>query len=353
MAENAIEVRNLAVSLEGKKILRDANVVLEKGCCLALLGPSGSGKTTLLRAIAGFVLPEAGTIKIFGSDMEGVLPERRPVSMLFQEPPLFDEKTVEENALFGLLRRGDQQKARQRVEQLAEVFDLEEFLRQRVKPLSGGERQRAAFIRAFANAKKIMLLDEPIHSAFDLHQRRVLMGAIKECAHKADISTVVVTHDLDEAAHFADKVLVLVNGESSSNTLREMYESPISLNVARILGYGNEVEADVLLDGNRLAQECPLRIFGTLRKHGNPAWAFFRPENVEVIRDGAALGFTVESVVFSGASNRLVLRAQHGNRSIEAVVPADKEYSCGDVVAVSVQANRIMFFTRDGNKVGD
>lgn len=254
--------------------------------------------------------------------------------MLFQKPPLFDERTVEENALFGLLRREDSLKARQRVKQLAQIFDLEDqFLKQEVGLLSGGERQRAAFIRAFANAKRIMLLDEPIHSAFDLHHRRVLLSALKECARKENLTTILVTHEYDEAAYLADMVVVLTNGESSSDTLREMYEAPNSLNVARILGYGNQMEADIMLDGDLRSQKCPVRISGTLKRYRNAAWAFFRPECVEVIRDG--LGFTVTSVTFEGVCNRVVLRTQRGDGTIEAVVPEEKRFVIDEVVGAS------------------
>lgn len=332
--------------------MRKVNAVVKTGSCLALLGPSGSGKTTLLRAIAGFVRPEkGGTIKIFGNDMERKPAEHRPVSMLFQKPPLFDEKTVEDNSLFGLLNRKNRETARQQVRQLAEMFDFENFLKKKIKTLSGGERQRAAFIRAFANAKKIMLLDEPIHSAFDLHQRRLLMRAIKECARKENLTTIVVTHEYDEAAYLADEVLVLVDGESSGNTLREMYESPNNRNIAQILGYGNEIEAETILDDNLRAQKCPLRISGTLRNHKNASCAFFRPESVEV--DSTGLGFIVESVIFSGAFNRLVLRAQHEDMLIEAIVSANEDYVCGDKVAAIVPAERIVFFRDDEKKAGE
>lgn len=351
MPENAIEVKNLAVSLGGKQILQDVSFEVEEGRCLALLGPSGSGKTTILRTVAGFVRPDAGTIDMFGSAMAGMPPERRPVSMLFQKPPLFDERTVEENALFGLLRREPLLKARQRVKQLAEIFDLEQFLKQAVRTLSGGERQRAAFIRAFANAKQIMLLDEPIHSAFDLHQRRVLLAALKECARKENLTTILVTHDYDEAAYLAEMVIVLTNGKSSRNTLREMYEAPSNLNVARILGYGNQVEAQVVLDRDRLAQECPVTISGTVKRCQSAAWAFFRPESVEVIEGG--MGFTVMSVIFGGVFSRVVLRTQYGNGLIEAVVREGATFSVDEVVGASIAADRIMFFERDGRRASE
>jgi spermidine/putrescine transport system ATP-binding protein len=349
LASYAIECKGLAVSLDGKQIFKDVNFEVQEGQCLALLGPSGCGKTTLLRVVAGFVRPDAGIIKLFGNAMGNEPPERRPVNMLFQKPPFFEEKTVEENALFGLQRGKDRVDAIQRIKHLAEVFDAVSFLKARVGTLSGGERQRAAFIRSFANARKIMLLDEPIHSAFDLHQRRVLLTALKECSNYEQLTTIVVTHEYDEAAYLSNNVLVLTNGESSTNSLREMYEDPMDLNVARILGYGNQVEARVMLDLDRRAQESPIRISGTLKNDREAEWAFFRPESVDVSKDGNE--FVVTSVTFEGVFNRVMLRARHSNTSIEAIVPEATHLAVGQEVSAAISAERIMFFKRDGKRV--
>ena len=351
MTSYAIEAKNLAVSLGGKQILKNVNFEVQKGQCLALLGPSGCGKTTLLRVVAGFVRPDAGAINIFGKAMGNELPERRPVNMLFQKPPFFEEKTVEENALFGLLKHKNRVDAIQRIRHLAEIFDAVSFLKSPVGTLSGGERQRAAFIRLFANARSIMLLDEPIHSAFDLHQRRVLLTALKECANDEQLTTIVVTHEYDEAAYLSNNVLILTDGESSAGSLREMYESPNNLNVARILGYGNQIDARVMLDRDRRAQDCPIRITGTLKNYRDAEWAFFRPESIDVSRDGN--GFVVTSVTFEGVSNRVSLRAQHNNRSIEAIVHEDAHIMVGEEVAAAISAERILFFERDGMRASE
>lgn len=350
MDNYAIETKNVAVSIGRRQILKDVSFHVRQGECLALLGPSGCGKTTLLRVVAGFVRPDAGSVSIFGTDVRNEPPERRPVNMLFQKPPFFEEKTVEENALFGLARR-NRVAAIQRIKELAEIFDAVSFLKAPVRTLSGGERQRAAFIRAFANARKIMLLDEPIHSAFDLHHRRVLLMALKECSNREQLTTIVVTHEYDEAAYLSNNVLVLTNGESSSGSLRDMYESPDSLNVARIFGYGNQVDARILFDRDRRAQECPVRIQGTLRNYSNAEWAFFRPDSVTV--GTAADGFVVASVTFEGVFNRVALRAQHSNKLIEAIVTDSNHLNVGQEVAAGVSADKIMFFDRDGKRVGE
>ena len=117
------------------------------------------------------------------------------------------------------------------------------------------------------------------------------------------------------------------------------------------MGYGNQVDAGIFLDPNRLAQECPLRISGTLRNCPNAAHAFFRPESVEVVPDG--IEFVVVSEIFAGAFNRLVLRTVHSDRTVEVLVSADKSFPCGTRVAAKVSADRITFFGHDGQKASE
>lgn len=347
MTNYAIELKDIDVSIGQRKVLKNVTFGVKSEQCLAVLGPSGCGKTTLLRVVAGFVRPDKGSVRILGTERVNDPPEKRPVNMLFQKPPLFDEKTVEENALFGM-RRKSRVAAAQRVRELADIFDSLLFLKKRVGSLSGGEKQRAAFIRAFANAREIMLLDEPIHSAFDLHHRRVLLAAIKECAQREHLTMIVVTHEYDEAAYLTDDVLVLNDGEASSGLLRDMYESPNNLNIAHIFGHGNEVDAQILFDRDLRAQECPLNIQGTLKNYSNAASAFFRPDNVTV---SSGIGFVVTSIVFEGPFNRIVLRGVHHDRLIEALIPESNQIEIGQEVAAEICADKIMLFDRAGKRV--
>lgn len=348
MTSYAIELKGIDVTLGKRQVLKNVGFEVKPGQCLALLGPSGCGKTTLLRVVAGFIRPEKGSVHMFGREVVKEPPEKRPVNMLFQKPPLFDEKTVEENALFGV-RRKDRFAAVQRVRDLAEIFDSLSFLKTTVGSLSGGERQRAAFIRAFANAREIMLLDEPIHSAFDLHHRRVLLTALKDCAQRQNLTMIVVTHEYDEAAYLSNDVLILTDGEASSGLLRDMYESPANLNIAHIFGHGNQVDASTIFDVNRRAQQCPVTIHGTLMNHTNAAWAFFRPDNVAVLPSG--FGFIVASITFEGPFNRIVLRSVHQKTLIEAIVPESSHFNINQEVAAAISADKIMLFDRAGKRV--
>lgn len=348
MTSYAIELKDVDVSIGRRQVLKNVGFEVEPGQCLALLGPSGSGKTTLLRVVAGFIRPDKGNVRIFGADVVNQPPEKRPVNMLFQKPPLFDEKTVEENALFGLKLKNRVSGA-QRVRELAVIFDSLSFLKARVGTLSGGERQRAAFIRAFANAREIMLLDEPIHSAFDLHHRRVLLAALKECAERQHLTTIVVTHEYDEAAYLSNDVLVLTDGEASSGLLRDMYDSPDNLNIAHVFGHGNQIDARIIFDQDRRAQECPVILRGTLKNDSNAEWAFFRPDHVTVSSDG--MGFVVASITFEGPVNRIALRGVHHNTLIEAIVAASNHFKIDQQVGAEISADKIMLFDRAGKRV--
>jgi spermidine/putrescine transport system ATP-binding protein len=355
LADYTIKIEKLKVKIGRQVILNNISASVKRGDWLTLLGPSGSGKTTLIRAIAGFIQPTEGSIELLGTDMRGTPPERRPVSMLFQKPALFDNLTVKENALIGLLRREEISIAHQKVDDLANAFDFKQFLNRKVSTLSGGEKQKAAFIRTFANAKEIMLLDEPIHSAFDLHHRRGILQTLKECAQQSNITTIIVTHELEEAAYLSDEVLIIVNGYSSSGSLSKMYIRPEDHVVARVLGYGNEIEAHILFDKHH-EHNCPIRIKGNyFRKYNDKKakCAFFRPNGVKLIN---GIDFVIESVDFLGTFIRIMLRPNndnYGGKSIEAAIPLydEKSYNVGDEVSVEVPADCISLFDPAGKRI--
>jgi ABC-type Fe3+/spermidine/putrescine transport system ATPase subunit len=351
MEEIAIEIHKIFVTLDGsREILRDLSVVIERGHCLVVLGPSGSGKTTLLRTIAGFVRPREGMLKIFGEDMHGIPPESRKVSMLFQNRVMFEEQTVEENALCGQLRHKNRHEALNRLVELAEIFKFKEtYLKKKYMELSGGEQQKAAFIRTFANAKKIVLLDEPIRAAFDLHQRWELMRGLREITQRERLTTVIVTHEFEEAAYLADNVMVLNPHRSWTNSLEELYRNPAHQHLARVLGYGNELRAEILIDESLREKLCPLVLRGSLPNCTNAKVAFFRPSSIQIDPNGR--GFVVERVVFSGNNKRVMLRSNQDGHSIEAEVKQDIQLNIYQNVDAIIQVRDIKLFDKNGDLV--
>jgi ABC-type Fe3+/spermidine/putrescine transport system ATPase subunit len=346
---SAVDVHDLCVAEGGRSILDGVDLSLEKGSVLALLGPSGTGKTTLLRTIAGFREPDRGQVVLFGKQMTGVPPERRPVSMLFQSPVLFPQLTVEENALVGF-SKGERSSAILRVRQLAREFQIDGFLNRKAdERLSGGEQQRAAMMRTFARVREIVLLDEPLKSALNLELRWQLMRAIKDLAQRERLSAILVTHEFEEAAFLGQEICVLVKGKAYVGQPRDMYFNPPTLDVARVLGHGNELDAALLLDREKRERTCPIAFEGDenhLNRDGH--CFFFRPSSIAV-RGGA--GFVIQDISFLGQFTLLALRSRDGTTLLSASVPTHNTFARGQEVAATLRASEAIAFDVFGKRL--
>src|SRR3954471_18846767 len=185
---------------------------LERGEMLALLGPSGSGKTTTLRLLAGFDIPDAGRVWVEDEDATGIAPVARRFGMVFQHYALFPHLDVGENVAFGLESLGIRgQELERRVARALTLVDLAGFERRRIAQISGGQQQRVALARALAPDPRVLLLDEPL-SNLDPSLRERTRGEIRELIRRVGITTVLVTHEQDEAFDIGDRVAVLRGG---------------------------------------------------------------------------------------------------------------------------------------------
>lgn len=229
----AIEATGIEKSFGETRAVAGASVSLVEGEVVALLGPSGSGKTTVLRVVAGFEVPDSGTVDIGGRRVVGdgawVDPERRRVGMVFQEGALFPHLTVGKNVGFGNPAPG-------RVEECLALVGLADRARSYPHELSGGERQRVALARALAPEPDVVLLDEPFAS-LDAGLRVALREEIMGILRKAGASALLVTHDQEEALSVADSVTVMREGQvEQSGPPEEVYSRPASRWVAEFLG---------------------------------------------------------------------------------------------------------------------
>jgi len=218
-------------------VLDSVCLAVESGEVLALLGPSGSGKTTLLRLLAGFEVPDAGRILIGGQDVAPLPPARRRFGMVFQHYALFPHLTVGENVAFGLENRGLPPVEIQRnVSDALRLVDLTGFERRRPGEISGGQQQRVALARALATEPRVLLLDEPLSNldpALRERTRRELRAAIE----RVGITTVLVTHEQEEAFDLGDRVAVLHRGRLDQvGYPEELYETPATRFVATFVG---------------------------------------------------------------------------------------------------------------------
>ena len=243
--------------------VREVDLRVEQGELVVLLGPSGCGKTTTLRLIAGFVEATAGRVLLGGRDVTGLPPYRRNTGMVFQGYALFPHLSAAENVAFGLeMRRVPPAERGRRVEEALRLVRLERLGHRLPRQLSGGQQQRVALARALVIAPDVLLLDEPL-SNLDAKLRQEVRVEIRQLQRRLGITTVMVTHDQEEALTMADRLVVMSHGEIQQvGSQRDLYERPRNRFVAAFVGrtnfFAGTVEAPGLFrtDGG-LAIRCP------------------------------------------------------------------------------------------------
>ena len=246
MTTTILEVKGLAKSFHGHPVLHDIDLNLQPGTTTAVVGSSGCGKTTLLRLIAGFETPDAGTITMAGRQVaspEGaVAPHRRGVGYVAQDGALFPHLTVGQNIAYGLrgISRSDVDAS---VGELLETVSLDaSFAPRRPHQLSGGQQQRVALARALARHPVLMLLDEPF-SALDTRLRASTRKAVAGVLTSKGVTTLLVTHDQEEALSIADQVAVMRDGRFTQvGSPEEVYRQPADRFTAEFLGDLSELE---------------------------------------------------------------------------------------------------------------
>ncbi len=197
-------------SYDGVTILNDVNLEIEKGEIVSILGPSGCGKTTLLNLILGMTDADSGSILLEGEDITRVPMEKRGFNIVFQDYALFPNLNVYQNITYGL-RNKPGISSKQEVEEFIDLLGLREHLEKKIDQLSGGQKQRTALARTMVMKPKILLLDEPL-SALDGVIKESIKAKIKEIAREFQLTTIIVTHDPEEALTLSDKVLIVNRG---------------------------------------------------------------------------------------------------------------------------------------------
>lgn len=224
-------------------VLRDVDLTVAAGTVTAVLGPSGSGKSTLLRLVAGLEPRDGGRVHVAGRDVTALPAHRRGVGLVFQDHALFPHLDVRANVAFGLVEAGWARAGiAARVDALLDDLGLSALGERRVDALSGGERQRVALARALAPRPHVLLLDEPLAS-LDRALRERLADDLAERLRQADLASVLVTHDLDEAATVADELVLLDGGViQQRGSVADVVDAPADTWVAGFLGHPNLFE---------------------------------------------------------------------------------------------------------------
>jgi sulfate transport system ATP-binding protein len=217
--------------------LEDVTLSVVEGSLTALLGPSGSGKSTLLRIVAGLEVPDAGVVSIDGADVTAARPQDRGIGFVFQHYAAFTHMSVRQNVAFGLkIRKRPRPEVTERVGELLELVGLTKWADQRPDQLSGGQRQRMALARALAVQPRVLLLDEPF-GALDANVRAELRRWLRRLHDEQGVTTVLVTHDQEEAMEVADTIAVMNAGRIEQiGSPREVYDRPATDFVMGFLG---------------------------------------------------------------------------------------------------------------------
>jgi sulfate/thiosulfate transport system ATP-binding protein len=323
----AISVQRVSKRFNGFTALDSVSLAIPGGSLTALLGPSGSGKSTLLRVIAGLEQPDEGVVSIEGENVTGLPPQKRGVGFVFQHYAAFKHMTVRDNVGFGLtVRKLPRREIGERVSELLELVQLRGLADRYPAQLSGGQRQRMALARALAVEPRVLLLDEPF-GALDARVRKELRRWLRRLHDEVHVTTVLVTHDQEEAMDVADRVALLNEGRVEQiGKPRDLYEHP--------------------------ANEFVMSFVGPVNRLGD---AFVRPHDLELqlVPNGTTAEGMVERVVHLGFEVRVELVLDDG-RQVSAQLTRDEveELELRDGQIVFVRPRRSTTFSGAPTPVG-
>ncbi len=302
-----IEVKNLCVEL-GSFRLQDINLTVGEGAYFIVLGPTGAGKTVLLETIAGLYPIESGEIWLSGKEITRLEPEKRGISIVYQDQALFPHLSVKDNIVFGLrLRKQARQEIAASLDWLTELLGISHLLERKPNTLSGGERQKVALARALSTKPQVLLLDEPL-SALDPETREAIQRELRRIHDRLKVTTIHVTHDFEEAIALGDYIAVLGEGGIKQVGAPEnIFRQPNSEFVARFAMTRNIFAGEVIdrNDGNTVfrTEDAELVVVTDLR---GGLHASVRPEDIlispEPLHSSARNSFcgTISSITDKG-----------------------------------------------------
>ena len=331
-----LEIDRLSVSYGPVEAVRAVSLAVARGEFVALLGPSGCGKTSLLRAIAGFIAPAGGAIRLGGRDVAGVPPRARNIGIVFQSYALFPHMTAFENVRFGLDCRGVRRaEAMARTQAALALVGLDELAARRPAQLSGGQQQRVALARALVIAPDLLLLDEPL-AALDKQLRVQMQTELKSLQRRLGVTALFVTHDREEAMSMADRIVVLRDGRVCQvDTPERLFAMPSDAGVAEFIGAGNLLRGPAVADGQGGFVLAPAPGFVVELpgpSDGRVAFVGFDRVRLEAVAEGE--GPVISARRYLGLSVELHVAYPHG--VVRALLPASASFAVGQSVRLHV-----------------
>ena len=339
---STLQLRQLTKKYHNFEAVRELDLNVPSGSLLTLLGPSGCGKSTVLRMIAGFLNVTSGEILVDGKDIGNVEPNFRDIGMVFQNYALFPHMTVESNVAFGLkMRRVPKDEQAVRVREALEMVQLTDLADRYPSQLSGGQQQRVALARAVVIKPKLLLLDEPL-GALDRHLREGLQSELRDLQRQLGITTILVTHDQDEALYLSDYIAVMNGGLIEQlDTPIALYDRPQTEFVARFLGVPNIFPSKVV---SSTASEMVIVLgdqpvvvpTNESRPAGQDCKVSIRPSHIDVARSqDPRQGITATIKSARELGERIVYHCAVGDLNIEANAPrisSSERFAAGQTV---------------------
>lgn len=343
-----LELNHITQSYGTHIVLNDISFSLGDGTIACLLGSSGCGKTTVLRCIAGFEGVDAGNIAINGqvASRPGYLlpPESRRIGMVFQDYALFPHLTVARNIAFGLHGADDATRSA-RVNELLEIVGLAGAAQSYPQELSGGQQQRVALARALAPRPALMLLDEPF-SNLDVEMRERLSIEVRDILKSLHTTTILVTHDQNEAFTFADQIGIMLQGRIAQwATPYTLYHEPANRQIAEFVGRGVFLPG-IVLEGNRVKLELGELEGDTtlMAAPGATVDVLLRPDDI-IHDDASSLQARVLTKAFRGAEFIYTLELPGGGR-VMSFVPSHHNHAIGEKIGIRLEIDHLVAFAR-------
>jgi iron(III) transport system ATP-binding protein len=343
-----LEFESVSRSFGERMVLSDVSFRIAPGEVVCLLGESGCGKTTLLRIAAGIDRPTSGRVLVDGQAIEGpdrhVPPEQRSIGLVFQDYALFPHMTILENVMFGL-NRLPKAEARRVALQGLERLGLADLAASPPEKLSGGEQQRVALARAIAPRPRMLLMDEPF-SNLDRRMRDVVRDDTVALLRETGVTSMIVTHDPEEAMRVADRIVLLNRGKvAAEGRARDLYRSPANLFVARFFSELNELRGEVRSG----AVETPLGSFAAPGlAEGMQAIICIRPQGVRLAPRGAGIPARLVSRRFVGEVDLAECRSEGLDRPLKARIRADLNAKPGEEISIEILREEVLVFAASG-----
>ena len=347
-----LEVANLSKSFGTFEAIKNISISIEEGEFVCFLGPSGCGKTTLLRCIAGLEIQSTGSVFQKNKDISNLPPSNRDFGIVFQSYALFPNLSVFSNISYGLINnKWKKADVKNRVDELLNLVNLIEHSSKYPSQLSGGEQQRVALARALATSPGLLLLDEPL-SALDLKVRIFLRKQIRDLQRKLGVTTIMVTHDQEEAQTMADRIFVMKDGEIiQSGTPSEIYTKANSPFIAAFIGSMNFIPAVISNSKKVRCKSLEFNCDTSNFKENESVQLAIRPEDIQFKQENSddnILSAKIKEIDFLGSYQRVYFESKS---LTDDLIIVDVPSSNARKIKLDVNTEMNLFFSKEDARI--